>query len=83
MDFRDDLLQGIQDDAGGVQRGEGVYTVLDGALADGLAVVVVLPGEDGAGVQNVADEARADGGENLVAAVAELPADPGTDAVLL
>ena len=83
MDLRDDLLQGIQDDAGGVQRGEGIHAILDGALTDGNAVIVVLAGGQGAGIEDVADVACPDRIQDLVAAIAELPADPGADAVFL
>ena len=62
--LRDDLLQGVQQDAGGVQRGEHIHAVLYGAPADGNAVLLMHPGLERLGVEDVADEARLDGGEN-------------------
>ena len=56
--------------------------MLCGALPDGYTVFIVNAGQHGARVDDIADIARADGIQNLFAALAEFASDSGTDAML-
>ena len=77
------LLKNIEDYLHGVEGGEYRHSVLDCTAAYLNAVLKVDAGENGAGVYNIADIARADRIENLSAALAELAAHAGAYAVLL